>query len=257
MTKSPFSISGLRTVVTGASRGIGAAIADRFSSGGAEVVVCSREYSNVRPVAERLEDETGNRALAVECDVRNRNEVEELMETTVSELGGVDVLINNAGASFVTPFEEISENGWKTVMDINLGGVYRCTQVAGEHMRSSGGGSIINIGSIAGEFGAPNLGHYGAAKAGVINLTKTAADEWAEYDVRVNCISPGMVATEEAKEQLGLGRGGIDRRTVDRTVGTPEEIASIAQFLASPASSYMVGENVIASGTQKSAVQVG
>jgi len=186
-------------------------------------------------------------ALAIECDVTDREAVEALVQATVEEFGGLDILVNNAGASFMAGFDDISENGWKTIVDINLHGTYHCTQAAGEHLAESGG-SVINLASVAGQQGAPYMSHYAAAKAGVINLTTTLAHEWAGKGVRVNCIAPGFVATPGVETQMGISAGEIDRETVDRRIGLSEEIADIAQFLASPASSYVVGETVTAGG---------
>ncbi|WP_423743341.1 SDR family NAD(P)-dependent oxidoreductase (plasmid) [Haladaptatus sp. SPP-AMP-3] len=249
MTVEQFSVTDKTAIVTGASSGIGKTIAERFAADGANVVVCSRELANVEPVAEGIaESDREGRAVAVECDVTDRDAVDALVDATVSEFGGVDVLVNNAGASFMAPFEDISENGWKTIVDINLHGTYHCTQVAGEQMRENGGGTVINLASVAGQKGSPHMSHYGAAKAGVINLTSTLAYEWADDDVRVNCIAPGFVATPGVESQMGVSADDIDRETVKRRIGTTEEIADLAQFLASPASSYLVGETVTAAG---------
>jgi 3-oxoacyl-[acyl-carrier protein] reductase len=247
MTTDQFSVAGDTALVTGASSGIGRTIAERFAEDGANVVVCSREQENVDPVAEGIED-TGGTALAVECDVRERDSVEALVEATVEEFGGLSTLVNNAGASFMANFEGISENGWKTIVDINLHGTYHCTQAAGEVMREAGGGTIVNFASVAGKEGAPYMSHYAAAKAGVINLTSTLAYEWAGQGIRVNCIAPGFVATPGVESQMGVTADEIDRDEVDRKIGTSEEIADIAQFLASPASSYVVGETITARG---------
>jgi NAD(P)-dependent dehydrogenase (short-subunit alcohol dehydrogenase family) len=247
MTTDQFGVAGDTALVTGASSGIGRAIANRFADDGAEVVVCSREQDNVDPVAEEIE-QSGGTALAVECDVRERDSVEALVEATVEEFGGLDTLVNNAGASFMQNFEEISENGWKTIVDINLHGTYHCTQAAGEVMREDGGGTIVNFASVAGQEGAPYMSHYAAAKAGVINLTSTLAFEWAGEGVRVNCIAPGFVATPGVASQMGVTADEINRDEVDRKIGTSEEIADVTQFLASPASSYVVGETVTARG---------
>ncbi len=247
MPMDQFSVEGKVAIVTGASQGIGRSIAERFAADGAQVVVCSREQDNVDPVAEDIEAEGGD-AVAVECDVTDRDAVDALVETTVSEFGGVDILANNAGANFMSGFEEISENGWKTIVDINLTGTYHCTQAAGEHMRDDGGGVVLNFSSVAGQRGSPYMSHYGAAKAGIINLTTTLAYEWASDDVRVNCIAPGFVATAGVESQMGVSAGDIERAEVNRRIGLPEEIADIAQFLASPAASYMTGETVTARG---------
>ena len=247
MTTEQFSVAGDTALVTGASSGIGREIAERFADDGAEVVVCSREQDNVDPVADGIED-AGGSALAVECDVRERDSVEALVEATVEEFGGLDTLVNNAGASFMANFEGISENGWKTIVDINLHGTYHCTQAAGEVMREAGGGTIVNFASVAGQEGAPYMSHYAAAKAGVVNLTSTLAYEWADDGIRVNCIAPGFVATPGVASQMGVTADEIDRKEVSRKIGTSEEIADVAQFLASPAASYLTGETITARG---------
>jgi 3-oxoacyl-[acyl-carrier protein] reductase len=244
-----FGVEGQVAIVTGASSGIGRAIAERFAEGGASVVVCSREQGNVDPVAEGIE-ESGGEALAVKCDVTDRGAVEALVEATVEEFGGIDCLVNNAGASFMAGFDDISENGWQTIVDINLHGTYHCTQAAGEHLKD-GGGTVINLASVAGQRGSPYMSHYGAAKAGIINLTTTLSAEWAGEGVRVNCIAPGFVATPGVESQMGVSAENIDRGDVERRIGLSEEIADIAQFLASPASSYVVGETITAGGVPR------
>ena len=166
-----FSVGGKTAVVTGASSGIGREIAELFAADGANVVVCSREQENVDPVAEEIREATadeGGDALAVECDVTDRDAVDALVEATVEEFGGLDVLVNNAGASFMSSFGDISPNGWQKILDINLGGTYNCAQAAEEYLKD-GGGSVINVASVAGQQGAPYMSHYGAAKAAVVN----------------------------------------------------------------------------------------
>jgi 3-oxoacyl-[acyl-carrier protein] reductase len=249
MTADQFSVAGKTVIVTGASSGIGETIAERFAADGADVVVSSREQGNVDPVADGItESDRPGEAVAVECDVRDRDAVDAMVEATVEAFGGVDVLVNNAGASFMTPFSDLSENGWNTIIDINLTGTFHCTQAAGEVMRENGGGAVVNLASVAGQRGAPQMSHYGAAKAGVVNLTATLGYEWAGDDVRVNCIAPGFVATPGVESQMGVSADDIDREEVRRRIGTSEEIADVAQFLASPAASYLVGETITAEG---------
>ena len=250
MIDSRFSIDGRSAIVTGASRGIGRAIAERFATGNADVVVCSRDQSAVDAVADELADTPG-RVLPVECDVRDREAVESMVDKAVDEFGGLDLLINNAGASFMAEFEDITENGWKTVVDINLHGTFHCSQAAGTHMREHDGGVIINFASRAGLRLSPRMSHYGAAKAAIINLTASLANEWASDGIRVNCIAPGLVATPGVETQMGIVAEDIDRDDVDRRVGTSAEIADITQFLASPASSYINGETIPAKGVPR------
>ena len=248
MSTDQFSVDGDVAIVTGSSSGIGRGIAERFAADGVDVVVCSREQENVDPVAEEINasDRPGE-ALAIECDVTDRDAVEALVEATVEEFGGLDVLVNNAGASFMAGFDDVSENGWKTIVDINLHGTYHCTHAAAEHLKD-GGGSVINFASVAGQRGSPLMSPYGASKAAVINLTTTLSYEWAEDDVRVNCIAPGFVATPGVESQMGVSADNIDRGAVARRIGTVAEIADVTQFLASPAASYVVGETITVQG---------
>ncbi|NUB93169.1 glucose 1-dehydrogenase [Haloterrigena sp. SYSU A121-1] len=248
MSTEQFSVDGDVAIITGSSSGIGRGIAERFAADGVDVVVCSREQENVDPVAEEInESERPGEALAVECDVTDRDAVEALVEATVEEFGGLDVLVNNAGASFMADFDDVSPNGWETIIDINVNGTYHCTHAAAEHLKD-GGGSVINLASVAGQRGSPLMSPYGAAKAAVINLTTTLSYEWADDGVRVNCIAPGFVATPGVESQMGVSADNIDRSAVARRIGTVEEIADLAQFLASPASSYIVGETITAQG---------
>ncbi|WP_248906835.1 SDR family NAD(P)-dependent oxidoreductase [Halocatena marina] len=248
MRTDQFSVDGKTVLITGSSQGIGKVTAERFAADGARVVVSSRSQEKIDSVVADIEErDVPGEAIAVECDVRERDAVEALIEATVEEFGGLDVLVNNAGASFMANFEGISENGWKTIVDINLHGTYHCSQAAGEYMRENGG-TIVNLASVAGTEGAPYMSHYSAAKAAVVNLTRTLAFEWASDDVRVNCIAPGFVATPGVEAQMGVTADTIDRSTVERRMGLSEEISDTIQFLASPASSYITGETIVARG---------
>jgi NAD(P)-dependent dehydrogenase (short-subunit alcohol dehydrogenase family) len=248
MTTDQFSVEGDVAVVTGASQGIGKVIAERFADDGLDVVVCSRETDNVRPVADGINDsDRPGEAVAIECDVTDRDAVDALVETTVEEFGGLDVLVNNAGASFMAGFDDLSPNGWGTVVEINLTGTYHCCQAAAEHLKD-GGGSVVNFASVAGQQGAPYMSHYAAAKAGVINLTRTLGFEWAGDGVRVNCIAPGFVATPGLASQMGISSEDVDRENVDRRIGLSEEIADVAQFLASRGGSFLTGETITPRG---------
>ncbi|WP_136715683.1 SDR family NAD(P)-dependent oxidoreductase [Halorientalis salina] len=246
--RSQFGVDDQAVIITGASQGIGRSIAERFADDGADVVVCSREQEKVDDVAETINEGDGGECLPIECDVTDRDAVDALVEATVEEFGGVDTLVNNAGASFMANFEGISENGWKTIVDINLHGTFHATQAAGEVMRESDGGQIVNFASVAGQMGAPWMSHYAAAKAAVVNLTQSLAFEWSDDQVRVNCIAPGYVATPGVESQMGVSADEIERDNVHRRIGLEAEIADIAQFLASEASSYMTGETITAKG---------
>lgn len=253
MRKPDYGVEDRTAIVTGASQGIGRAIAETLAASGADVAICSRSMDRVGPVAEDINEanDTGN-ALAFECDVRERERVEEFVEATVEEFGGIDVLVNNAGGEFVANFEDISENGWRTIVDLNLNSTVHCSQVAGEVMREGDGGSIINISSVNGQHAAPGESHYGAAKAAIIRLTETLAVEWADDGVRVNCVAPGLIQTPGVAETLGIQSDDMpEREKVERRIGHSEEIADVVQFLASPAASFVNGETLTAKGVPR------
>ena len=247
---TPFSVEGQTAVITGSSQGIGEATAKRFAANGANVVVTSRSPERIESVATDInESNRPGEAIAVECNVREREAVEALIEATVEEFGRIDSMINNAGASFMADFDEISENGWKTIVDINLHGTFHCAQVAGQQMQTQdGGGTIINFASITGTMGSQSMSHYGAAKAGVINLTRSLSAAYADHGIRVNCVAPGLVGTAGVASQMGINPTDVDRDDVTKEMGLPAEIADIVQFLASDASSYIVGETITAQG---------
>ena len=245
-----FSVEGQTAIITGSSQGIGRVTAEQFAAEGANVVVTSRSQDKIEEVVDGIEDaDAPGRAIAVECDVREREAVEALVETTVDEFGSLDCMVNNAGASFVAGFDDISENGWKTIVDINLHGTFHGAQVAGQQMQEQGdSGTIINFASVAGTEGSRYMSHYGAAKAAVVNLSRSLSAEYAEDDIRVNCIAPGLVGTPGVASQMGIDPSDVDRYDIDKEMGLSEEIADIVQFLASDASSYIVGETLVAQG---------
>ena len=245
-----FSIEGQTVIITGSSQGIGAVTAKQFADEGANVVVTSRSRDRIEDVADQINDsDRPGDAIAVECDVRDRDAVEALVETTVEEFGSLDSMVNNAGASFMAPFDDISENGWKTIVDINLHGTFHCSQVAGQQMQTQrNGGTIINLASIAGTMGSEYMSHYAASKAAVINLSASLSSAYAHHGIRVNCIAPGLVGTPGVASQMGIDPADVERGDVAKEMGRPEEIADVVQFLTSDASSYIVGETITAQG---------
>ncbi|WP_136716484.1 SDR family NAD(P)-dependent oxidoreductase [Halorientalis salina] len=249
-----FGVAGETAIVTGASQGIGKSIAETLAAGGANVAICSREMDRVGPVAEAINDsdEAEGEALAVECNVRDREAVEEFVEETVEEFGGLDILVNNAGGEFVAPFEDISANGFEAILELNVMGTVHGMQAAGEVMRENGGGRIVNMASVNGQHPAPGESHYGTAKAGIIRLTETVATEWADDGIRVNCVAPGLVQTPGVAETLGIDSEDMPpREQVDRRIGHGEDIADLVQFLVSPAAAFMTGETVTAKGVPR------
>jgi NAD(P)-dependent dehydrogenase (short-subunit alcohol dehydrogenase family) len=252
MAEDTFDIVGEVALVTGSSKGIGRAIAERFAAAGVDVVVSSRDQEAVDAVAEDINDSGADgRAIGIECDIRDWDEIEALVEATEPELGPIDVLVNNAGASFEAPFGELSQNAWQTIVDINLNGAFNCSRVVGDRMIENGGGTIVNLSSVAARDGAPQMTHYAAAKAGMNNLTRTLGYEWAGYDVRINGIMPGLVLTEGLESQRSVSAADIDTDKVDRQIGLPDEIARVVQFLASPGAQYIQGETIVVEGVPR------
>jgi NAD(P)-dependent dehydrogenase (short-subunit alcohol dehydrogenase family) len=251
MTDKVFSVEGKVTIVTGGGTGIGADIAREFCRRGAKVMITSRTMDHLGPVAEGIRKE-GGVVEAMVCDVRHNDQIEAVVKKTVEAFGRIDVLINNAGASFVAKAENISPNGWSTIVAINLNGTFLFSRAVAKVMiEGKTGGQIINISSDGGVYGSTYMSHYGAAKAGVINLTRTLAIEWAPYGIRVNCISPGPIETAGVKEVLWptaeLQRGAINSTALKR-FGTGLEIAWPCVFLASQASGYVSGVNLQVDG---------
>ena len=255
MSRSPFSLEGKTAIVTGGGTGIGKSIAIEFARAGADVAICSRKIEHLEPVAKAIHD-LGRKSFAVALDVRQEDQVKAMVERAVSELGRLDVMVNNAGASFRAKPEDISANGWNTVVGINLTGVFLgCKWAARQMMTQSTGGVIINLSSIAGVYGSTMMSHYGAAKAAVINATRAFATAWARRGVRVNCIAPGPIETEGYLDVLHKPDPDADKtyqtvanRTGMGRWGKVEEIAWPAIFLASDAASYMTGETIVIDG---------
>jgi NAD(P)-dependent dehydrogenase (short-subunit alcohol dehydrogenase family) len=247
-------LAGRTAIVTGASSGIGAAIARSLADVGAAVVGCAPadDRDDLETVVASI-DEAGGSALAVDCDVTDRDAVAGLVDATVERFGDIDLLVNNAGIWDPAPLSELDAATWRRIVSVVLDGTFNCTQLAGPHLRD-GGGAVVNIASGAGLAGFPNNAPYGAAKAGVINFTETIAFEWAHDDVRVNAVAPGLVATETARRGSSLPvpePSAIDRTRVARRVGTPEEIADVVRFLCTPAASFITGAVVPVSGVPR------
>lgn len=242
-----FSLDGKTAVVTGGSSGIGRTITELFTADGADVVACSRTLADVEAVADEIaESDRPGRVHPVECDVTDRGDVEALVEATIEEFDSVDVLVNNAGGAGGDPFDEVTPETWNHVFDVNLTGTYNCLQLFGDSLKESDG-TVVNIASMAGQYGVPGMSPYSAAKAGVSALTRAVAAEWADEGVRLNAVAPGFIATDAVREMFGVERD-IDRSNPDRNIGTTDEVADLVRFLASPASSFVDGETVEITG---------
>jgi NAD(P)-dependent dehydrogenase (short-subunit alcohol dehydrogenase family) len=254
MAKSPFSLEGKTAIVTGGGTGIGKSIAIEFARAGADVAVCSRKLEHLEPVVKTICD-LGRRSFAEALDVRVEDQVKAMVARAAREFGRLDIMVNNAGASFRAKPEDISVNGWNAVVQINLNGVFLGCKWAAHQMFAQGGGVIINLASIAGVYGSTMMSHYGASKAAVITLTRELAIAWGRRGIRVNCIAPGPVETEGYLDVLHKTDPDAEKtyRAVANRVamgrwGRVEEIAYPAIFLASDASAFMTGETIIVDG---------
>jgi 2-deoxy-D-gluconate 3-dehydrogenase len=243
-----FSLDGKVAYVTGASRGIGRAIARALAASGADVALVARSEADLGVVAAGIEA-MGRRALVCPGDVTDAGVVQGGIDRTVGELGGLDIVVNNAGgARFVTPLVGLREEGWEKVLRLNLTAAYLVSKAAGPHLLAQGRGSVVNIASVAGIRGAPALSYYAAAKGGLIQLSRSLAKEWAGSGVRVNAISPGFVDTDLSRP---AGQDFVDATLPSIPLGRwaqPEEIAGVAVFLASDAASYVTGANIVIDG---------
>ena len=243
-----FDVSGKSGYVTGGGSGLGRAIALGMAEAGATVVVSDINQEAARNVAEEIRAQHGEaRSLAI--DVSQKDQVETLIQTTTEELGGLDFAFNNAGILKLGKPEDISPADWQEELDVDLTGVFLCCQAAGRYMIAHGGGKIVNTASISGLIVNSGL-TYSTAKAGVIQLTRVLAMRWARHGVYVNCFSPGYIRTgmtaphltrpEVEKEML--------RQTPLRRLGEPRDLVGAALFLASPASDFVTGQNIIVDG---------
>lgn len=243
-------LSGRVALITGGSRGIGKSIAVRLASSGADVAITARSaeaLNEVRQVIEQL----GRRCVSIACDVTEEAAPTQIVGETISTLGRLDVLVNNAGGnSFMTSVESMRPSGWRKTLTLNLDATMLLTQEALEPLMSGGHGSVINVASVAGLRGAPLMAHYGAAKAGLISLTQSLAIEVAHRNVRVNALVPGWIETDLTgflRQSSEAEQGVLSRVPMGRW-GKPDEIAEAAHFLASDASSFMTGQVLIVDG---------
>jgi len=244
-----FDLDGRVAVVTGGTRGIGRAITEGLAEAGADVVPTSRTRADVDDAVAAVEDR-GGESLAVTTDVTDAGDRQDLFARTAAELGGVDVLVNNAGinpdGALGRP-EVVDPDGFDQTLSVNLRAAFRCIQEAGEYLEA--GASVVNVASVGGLVGLPRQHPYVASKHGLVGLTKSVALDWAP-EVRVNAIAPGYVATEltdelQTDEQL---RQSIVERTPLERFADPAEIAGPAVFLASDAASYVTGSCLAVDG---------
>jgi len=247
-----FDLRGRVAVVTGATKGIGRAVVEGLAGAGASVVVSSRKQELCDAVAAEVTAATGQEAVGLACHVGDWDAVPAFVERIRQRLGGVDVLVNNAGINPApTPLADVTFEYWHKLQSVNLEGPLRLSTLVAPGMRDRGGGSIINVSSVGAYIGGSGNGAYAASKAGLVALTKVMAQEWASWNVRVNTISPGPFVSEM---MLGAERvsPGLLERTAAATmlgrVADPSEMVGATVYLASDASSFVTGEDHLVSG---------
>ena len=247
-----FSLKDKVAIVTGARRGMGRTHAIALAKAGAKVIVSDISLEDCEKVVKEIE-RAGGKALAVKCNVSEKEEVADLIKKTVKEWGKIDILVNNAGICQFKPFLELTEEDWDRTIDINLKGYFLCAQAAAKEMVKQKSGVIINIASVAmGQVGVGfnNLAHYCASKGGIAGMTEALALELGSYNIRVNAISPGMIDTPMIADFKG------DPKTLEATLarvplgrmGKPEEVSNLVLFLASGESSYITGSTIVIDG---------
>lgn len=241
-------LTGKCAVVTGASRGIGRAIALQLASQGARVVV---NYSGSADKAQQVVEEIkaiGGEAIAVQANVADGESVQQLMQTALQAYGSIDILVNNAGITRDNLLIRMKDDEWDDVLNTNLKGVFLCTKTVARQMMKQRAGRIINISSIVGVVGNPGQANYVAAKAGVIGLTKTTAQELASRNILVNAIAPGFITTEMTDSLPEELKQAMLKQIPLAKLGQPEDIAKAVAFFASDGANYITGQTLQVDG---------
>ncbi len=247
---APDLLAGQVALITGGGTGIGRGISLALARHGADIVLVSRKLANMEPTAETIRG-LGRSVLALEADVRDREAIDRAVGRALEQLGRIDHLINNAAGNFLAPASELSENGWRAVVDIVLNGTFNVSQAIYPVLRDGGGGSIVNITTRYVATGAPFMAHSGAAKAGVLNLTRSLAVEWGGDGIRVNAVAPGLVADTEGARRLVETIDLVEDYRLQVPLGrlaTADEVADAVLFLCSPAAAYITGVELAVDG---------
>ncbi len=249
-TLNLFSLKSKQGFITGAARGIGKRIAQAYADLGADIAIVEVDLAEAQKTASEISAQYGVKCIAIQCNVTSPESVDAMIKTYASEFERIDFAVNNAGIANVVPAEEISYNDFKKVVDVNLNGVFLTAQAAGKLMIERGSkGAIVNTASMSGHIinRPQTIANYCASKGGVILLTKALAVEWAKYNIRVNCVSPGYIATELVATMKDMHPIWLKDIPADR-LGTPDDLVGAYVYLASDASKYATGTDLAVDG---------
>ena len=239
-------------IITGGGTGLGKSMATRFGELGANLVLTSRRQEVLDEAARDINDKTGTEILTVSTDIRHSDQVTEMVKKTMDKFGKIDCLLNNAAGNFISPTENLSENAFRTIIDIVLVGTFNCTQAAGKAMRDSGGGVILNVVTTYAFTGSGYVVPSACAKSGVLAMTRSLAVEWAKYGIRTNAIAPGPFPTKGAWKRLVPPGLNIEKKMMERVplkrFGEHDELANLASYLMADESGYMNGEVITMDG---------
>ncbi len=251
-------LQGKVAIITGGGRGLGSAIARRFSEEGAMILISGTFEQALSSTASQIQKRTGNRVIALRADVTKWHDVESMVKAAIEEFGTIDILVNNAGRIVIKPFALQSEEDWDSVMDVNAKGSFLCCKAVLPIMKKNRSGKIVNISSQAGKEGTPFMGPYCASKHAVIGLTRSLAKEVAQYGINVNAVCPGTIINTDMRalvdgELEKLGEREIVTLPPLGKFATPEDIVPIVLFLASAESAHMTGQAINVTGGQTQA----
>tara|TARA_B100001167_G_C16758745_1_gene300179 strand:+ start:354 stop:1205 length:852 start_codon:yes stop_codon:yes gene_type:complete len=239
-------------IITGGGTGLGKSMATRFGELGANLVLTSRRQEVLDEAARDINDKTGAEILTISIDIRHSDQVTEMVKKAIDKFGKIDCLLNNAAGNFISPTENLSENAFRTIIDIVLVGTFNCTQAAGKAMRDSGGGVILNIVTTYAFTGSGYVVPSACAKSGVLAMTRSLAVEWAKYGIRTNAIAPGPFPTKGAWKRLVPPGLNIEKKMMERVplkrFGEHDELANLASYLMADESGYMNGEVITMDG---------
>lgn len=250
--KEMFDLTDKVAIITGGGRGLGEQMAEGFAQAGASIVLCSRKAAACEEAAARLSREYGVKAIALSCDVTNSEDVKNVVKTTIEEFGKIDILVNNSGATWGAPVQDMPLEAWNKVMNVNVTGTFLMSQEAGKHMIKQKSGKIINIASVAGLGGTDprymDTIAYNTSKGAVITFTKDLAVKWGQHNINVNAIAPGFFPTKMSQVIIENGKDHFLDITPLKRFGTDQDLKGAALFLAARASDFITGDVLVVDG---------